>query len=363
MCTAFYFFMPIYAMTKLAILSMMIMMITISTSSAAESTICTTDYTPVCAEVQVQCIAAPCFPIPQTFGNACMAQAAWAEILFEWDCNIAQWWVIDPTASDMVTWAHQLGITKYDNTVAFKYDDLVTREQAAKMIMKTIDASWVEEWMIKQSAWSCVWTDTDLIDSSLLPMVKRSCSKWLFRWSNGKFMPKAYLTDTDLRTVTSRAAQFIPALMDILMRSKFAAPKDAPLTRGELITALHNLYQQIAPVVVIDPPALPVVVWLSWEYYLASYDGTWVSNTGITLSFSGSRILMHICNIINVDYVATMDSITFSSRISTKIACIDDFAGKVENEFAIIESASYIQDRNSIIFTTKDNHIWIWKKK
>ncbi|MDD3144509.1 MAG: hypothetical protein PHV23_00195 [Candidatus Gracilibacteria bacterium] len=38
-----------------------------------EARICTMDYNPVCAEVQVQCIKAPCFPVNQTFGNACGA--------------------------------------------------------------------------------------------------------------------------------------------------------------------------------------------------------------------------------------------------------------------------------------------------
>ena len=35
--------------------------------------ICTADYIPVCADVQVQCITTPCDPIPQTFSNACTA--------------------------------------------------------------------------------------------------------------------------------------------------------------------------------------------------------------------------------------------------------------------------------------------------
>ncbi|MDD3793689.1 MAG: hypothetical protein PHI37_02670 [Candidatus Gracilibacteria bacterium] len=35
--------------------------------------VCTMQYAPVCAEVQVQCIKAPCFPIQETFGNSCMA--------------------------------------------------------------------------------------------------------------------------------------------------------------------------------------------------------------------------------------------------------------------------------------------------
>lgn len=37
---------------------------------------CTREYMPVCANVQVQCITAPCFPVQETFANACTAKAA-----------------------------------------------------------------------------------------------------------------------------------------------------------------------------------------------------------------------------------------------------------------------------------------------
>jgi META domain len=288
-----------------------------------------------------------------------MAAADQATVIFEWDCNIAEGWApvlyptdpVAPTPDTMVAWWHEIGLTKYDKLADFDRDTLVTREQAAKMIMGTIDASWVSEWMIKQPAWSCEWNDTDAIDSSLLPMVTKSCAKGLFKWSNGKFMPKAYLTDTDLMTVTSRAAQFIPALMDILIRSTYAVPTDRPLTRGELLSSLHDLYQQIAPVVVVDPPALPVVITLQGDYYLASYDGTWVANTGITLWFSGSTMSARICNYIGGEYIATDNSITFQSMISTKMACLDGQISDLESAFAWLETVSYMQDDTTITFT------------
>ena len=44
-------------------------------STADDPIMCTMDYRPVCASVQVQCIKAPCDPIQQTFGNACMMNA------------------------------------------------------------------------------------------------------------------------------------------------------------------------------------------------------------------------------------------------------------------------------------------------
>ena len=43
--------------------------------AADEPTICTMEYMPVCASVQVQCIKAPCNPVQQTFGNACGMKA------------------------------------------------------------------------------------------------------------------------------------------------------------------------------------------------------------------------------------------------------------------------------------------------
>jgi hypothetical protein len=47
---------------------------------------CTREYIPVCAEVQIQCIRAPCDPIIQTFSNGCEAKANGALILYEGIC-------------------------------------------------------------------------------------------------------------------------------------------------------------------------------------------------------------------------------------------------------------------------------------
>ena len=45
------------------------------TSASDEPTICTMEYRPVCASVEVQCIKAPCDPIQETFGNSCAMRA------------------------------------------------------------------------------------------------------------------------------------------------------------------------------------------------------------------------------------------------------------------------------------------------
>lgn len=52
-----------------------------------ELTVCTMEYAPVCAKVNVQCIKAPCEPIEQTFGNRCMMEAnKLATFLYEGEC-------------------------------------------------------------------------------------------------------------------------------------------------------------------------------------------------------------------------------------------------------------------------------------
>lgn len=323
---------------------------------------CTREYMPVCANVQVQCITAPCFPVQETFANRCVAEAAWAEVIFEWDCNIAQWWVTDPTASDIVTRAYDLGITKYTNTAQFMYDAPVTREQAAKMIMTAIDASWVEQWMVKQQDGSCEWSDSSDIDASLSEMVSMSCFKWLFHGSNSKFMPKAYLTDTDARTVMYRVAQYVPALADHLALVRLAATKDLPLTRGELLMALHSFYGQIAPVAV-DEPALDDVVIFSGEYYLVSYNNTWITNTGITMIFDDQSIGARFCNNVNASYLANHNSIGFGPMISTEMYCDNAQLMELESQFGSLASVSYVASDLGITMTTDSGDVWFWIKK
>lgn len=261
-----------WACTKMACITKKDSACIVTTNDEAVSkapTMCTADYNPVCATKQVQCIKAPCDPIKQTYSNACMAAADQAIVISQGECeaDVIVWndkdehgcigsagyiWSEDTQQcirpreekQNIITWAHSLWITKFETVADFNWDALVTREQAAKMIMTAIDTSGLPEWMIKQPEWSCVWTDADMIDSSLLPMVTRSCMKGLFHWSNGKFMPRAYLTDIDTMTVMTRASQYIPALADIMMRSKFAVT-GKPLTRGELLSRIQWLITSI----------------------------------------------------------------------------------------------------------------------
>src|SRR3989344_2587373 len=52
-----------------------------------ESNVCTSEYSPVCGQVAVQCITTPCNPIQQTFENICRLNQARATYLYSGVCS------------------------------------------------------------------------------------------------------------------------------------------------------------------------------------------------------------------------------------------------------------------------------------
>lgn len=77
-----------YTISKRAILWISIFTLIVwFTFAKTKDTICTMEYAPVCASVQVQCIKAPCPAIEQTFGNTCQMNAnSLAKFLYKWEC-------------------------------------------------------------------------------------------------------------------------------------------------------------------------------------------------------------------------------------------------------------------------------------
>lgn len=116
--------------------------IIIASSAFAEVKMCTMDYTPVCAKVEVQCIMAPCNPVYETFSNKCMMEAnSLATFAYNWECS-ASW------SSDTNTWWIIANMPNPASVFCAK--------------------SW---WELNLESWDCTFKNG------------KSCNEWaLFRW-------------------------------------------------------------------------------------------------------------------------------------------------------------------------------------
>lgn len=60
----------------------------LASASQVEWVACTMEYAPVCAQVQVQCVRAPCYPIYKTYSNACeMGTETTAQKVHDGECT------------------------------------------------------------------------------------------------------------------------------------------------------------------------------------------------------------------------------------------------------------------------------------
>ena len=100
-----------------------------------------------------------------------------------------------------VQWMYDNELTRYDNIVQFLPNDTLTREQAAKFFWNF--AVYLEKDTIV-SVDACQFNDVANADYTLLPHIISSCQLWLFKGSQGNFMPFDQLTRAEALTVVMR---------------------------------------------------------------------------------------------------------------------------------------------------------------
>jgi hypothetical protein len=69
---------------------------------AAAGSICTSEYAPVCASHQVECIKAPCYPVYQTYGNSCLMTRDNSTYLHSGTCTVNELGPIKPPVPPFV---------------------------------------------------------------------------------------------------------------------------------------------------------------------------------------------------------------------------------------------------------------------
>ncbi len=69
-------------------------------SLAAEGMACTMQYQPVCGAKQVQCVAAPCYPVYHTYGNSCTLAAEKGTFIHEGECTADETGPVKPAMEE-----------------------------------------------------------------------------------------------------------------------------------------------------------------------------------------------------------------------------------------------------------------------
>lgn len=145
--------------------------------------------------------------------------------------------ITQPSSSDLVTWGHTNGLTKFDSWATFNANASITREQAAKMIMMAL---WANPGLnIDTDSIACSFSDEESMDETLKQYVDASCTYGLFRGYKGAFMPKKFITREDVNTLVARALNILP--QNSAYNVNVPTIKGSFLTRGELLLGLYHL--------------------------------------------------------------------------------------------------------------------------
>ena len=253
--------------------------------------VCSQNYIPVCGQLPAPggCMDGRCpvAPAPQTYDNECLMNAAGATLVNFGACgsnggnnavtpvppigtlpptNVTPTppTVITPpansgTPADIVLWAYNNGLTKYNTVATFGWDRTISRQEAAAIASRfAIDVLGRQVMLCDLS-----YTDADQIDVNLGVAVFNACGLGLMKGSNGKFAPRSLLTESEALAVVMRAAEGKPLAENVnpwytnyrnLARSLgltvSSGNLDIPVSRGTYIKWIWELapqYQAVQP--------------------------------------------------------------------------------------------------------------------
>ena len=93
------------------------------------------------------------------------------------------------------------GLTRYSDETEYRPDDFLTREEATKIIGQ---AYTVLGYAQTEKNQSCTFADSTTFEQTLSGFILDTCKRWLFKGSNGKFMPKNSITRPEIMAVLIR---------------------------------------------------------------------------------------------------------------------------------------------------------------
>ncbi len=88
--------MPIYLVLAITVL------LSPLSVQAAETTMCTMQYQPVCGAKPVQCVSAPCYPVYHTYGNSCVLGVEKGTFIHDGECTATESGPVKPQTQPYV---------------------------------------------------------------------------------------------------------------------------------------------------------------------------------------------------------------------------------------------------------------------
>ena len=126
-----------------------------------------------------------------------------SEEALKWSTASSAWFIQEGDEDTIIKSLHDKWITIHETRSNFKPNQDIRRDEAAKML--TLAVPYIQWWMKFESTnKSCTFSDSDKAWSDLVDILKESCEKWLFKWSNWKFNPQNSITNGQILTVLWR---------------------------------------------------------------------------------------------------------------------------------------------------------------
>lgn len=101
-----------------------------------------------------------------------------------------------------VAWMYQNGLTMFNTVKGFEPNTVLSREAAAKFF-----GVYADQFLNKQESdsFTCNFSDKSEANQGLLSNIMQACRLWLFKWADGKYLPKSKLTNAQALTVLIKA--------------------------------------------------------------------------------------------------------------------------------------------------------------
>jgi heat shock protein HslJ len=362
--------------------------------SSSNSSVCTREYVPVCGRPpEPVCpeglICDIAIPQPMTYGNKCMMQAAWAEYIKDGACDVEEDILVgndldehgckasagysyDSTmnkcirswekSQELVTWAYDTHLTKYNKVESFGYDRNITRQEAAALLVRAGESLFWLRYASYPENCNIAYTDEKLFDSSLKNDIYTSCAFDMMHGNSWGFFPLLSLSRAEALAIIMRAIDgwkkeepktdmwFTPYTdrANELWIFSFANFKgfNAAITRGELIEWIYKAHQYVQKN--ISKSSL-IGNWKLTQFNTTSFTGE--TDTPYTLIIDEKKVQTKFCNSLFGSYSISGSTISAPAIASTMMYC-EGTPMTLENAFQF-DGATFSVQSNTYQSTLK----------